>query len=53
MKHFLTAGLLLAGLSTATAQEQESAWFHDFDKAVEAAKAQDKDLLVDFTGSDW
>jgi len=28
-------------------------WFADFDKAVEAAKAQNKSLLVDFTGSDW
>ena len=28
-------------------------WFADFDKAVTAAKAAKKDLLVDFTGSDW
>ncbi|MCG3135795.1 MAG: hypothetical protein HMLKMBBP_03551 [Planctomycetes bacterium] len=31
----------------------EVEWFADYDKAVEAAKAQKKDLLVDFTGSDW
>lgn len=29
------------------------AWVEDFDKAVEQAKAEKKDLLVDFTGSDW
>lgn len=28
-------------------------WFADFDKAVEEAKKQKKDLFVDFTGSDW
>jgi hypothetical protein len=53
MKYLLTAGLLLAGLSTAEAQEHSSSWYADFDKAVEAAKADNKDLLVDFSGSDW
>lgn len=28
-------------------------WFADFDKAVAKAKAEKKDLFVDFTGSDW
>ena len=28
-------------------------WIGDFDKAVEIAKKENKDLLVDFTGSDW
>lgn len=28
-------------------------WYADFDKAVLAAKEAKKDLLVDFTGSDW
>lgn len=28
-------------------------WFGDFDKATERARAEKKDLLVDFTGSDW
>ncbi|MDP6850529.1 MAG: thioredoxin family protein [Planctomycetota bacterium] len=49
--------LLLAGLVLATpvfAQEDSHAdWFDDFDKAAAAAKAEGKDLLVDFTGSDW
>ena len=28
-------------------------WHQDYDKAVAAAKAEGKDMLVDFTGSDW
>ncbi len=31
----------------------ETVWVPDFDKAVAQAKAEKKDLLVDFTGSDW
>lgn len=53
MKKLLAVGLLFAGATTATAQEQESVWFADFDLAAAAAKEQGKDLLVDFTGSDW
>ena len=28
-------------------------WIADFDEAVKLAKAEKKDLFVDFTGSDW
>lgn len=28
-------------------------WYADFDEAVKVAKKEKKDLLVDFTGSDW
>lgn len=28
-------------------------WYADFDEAAKAAKAEGKDLFVDFTGSDW
>jgi thioredoxin-related protein len=31
----------------------EAKWEGDFDKAVAQAKKEHKDLLVDFTGSDW
>jgi thioredoxin-related protein len=31
----------------------EATWIADYDKAVEQAKKEKKDLLVDFTGSDW
>ena len=54
MRHFLYTGLLFAGLSTsAAAQEHDYAWSMDFDKAVQVAKTEGKDLLVDFLGSDW
>ena len=32
---------------------QDDAWISDFTKAKAQAKADKKDLLVDFTGSDW
>jgi len=48
------AAVTLGGLallsSPATADEL---WYDDFDAAAAAAKDQGKDLLVDFTGSDW
>lgn len=47
------AALTMAAAPLASAQETEQRWFADFDKAVEVAKAEGKDLLVDFTGSDW
>jgi hypothetical protein len=28
-------------------------WIEDFDEAAALAKKEGKDLLVDFTGSDW
>ena len=31
----------------------EAVWVGDYDKAVEIAKKEKKDLFVDFTGSDW
>ncbi|MEM9803156.1 MAG: thioredoxin family protein [Planctomycetota bacterium] len=31
----------------------DETWYDDFDAAVRAAEEQGKDLLVDFTGSDW
>jgi len=35
------------------AEVAELEWIADFDQAVLAARAANKDLLVDFTGSDW
>ncbi|MEO6597295.1 MAG: thioredoxin family protein [Planctomycetota bacterium] len=32
---------------------KDSLWFQDFAKAKAQAKAENKDLLIDFTGSDW
>ena len=42
--------LALAGPSL---QEHGSEWIADFDRAAALAREQKKDLLVDFTGSDW
>lgn len=43
------------GTATATVApvESEARWFADYDEAVLVAKKEGKDLLVDFTGSDW
>jgi len=49
-KLFVTA-LLLAFVSTAFSGE--SKWHTDYAKALEEAKAQNKVVLLDFTGSDW
>jgi len=43
------AALCLATLSSAGG----TAWFADFDLAQKEARKSGKDLLVDFTGSDW
>lgn len=55
MQNFF-APLALAGLTFLSAPASASVdenWIQDFDKAVAMAKEQKKDLLVDFTGSDW
>ena len=52
MKKTMLASLLLAltaSLSTAAGDE----WMTDFEAAKQKAAAENKDLLVDFTGSDW
>ena len=37
----------------ANAQNGAGGWLHEFDQAVAAAKRQGKDLLIDFSGTDW
>ena len=53
MKLSLPALALAAGALLAPSAAADETWFADSDKAAAAAKAQGKDLLVDFTGSDW
>ena len=62
MKAFLTvfaAAFVLIGAVAAQEEKKkeeahgDAVWIADFDKAVEQAKKDKKDLLVDFTGSDW
>ena len=38
---------------TATTFAAEANWLVDFEKATEMAKKEGKDMLLDFTGSDW
>jgi thioredoxin-related protein len=44
---------LCAGVLAAPAPASDEAWLTDFEVAKKTAAAQKKDLLVDFTGSDW
>ncbi|MCB9903864.1 MAG: thioredoxin family protein [Planctomycetes bacterium] len=44
---------LLATLTPTVQAAEGGRWIDDFDEAVKIAKAEHKDLLVDFTGSDW
>jgi thioredoxin-related protein len=47
----LLSAILL--LSVATSQAAEGEWLTDFAKAKSKAKAENKLILMDFTGSDW
>jgi thioredoxin-related protein len=51
IKNTLFSALLLG--MTATAFAAGDAWITDFEAAKKKAAAENKDLLVDFTGSDW
>jgi protein disulfide-isomerase len=44
---------LLAGFTVLLAQAAESDWMTDLPKALTKAKAENKQVLLDFTGSDW
>jgi thioredoxin-related protein len=44
---------LCAGLIAAHATAADEAWLTNFEAAKKAAAEQKKDLLIDFTGSDW
>ncbi|MCH2113242.1 MAG: thioredoxin family protein [Planctomycetes bacterium] len=50
---YTLSSLLLALPAQAQEETTTNNWYDDFDLAVAAAKDQGKDLLVDFTGSDW
>mgnify|MGYP002777886624 FL=1 len=46
-------GSIALTLASAPAPTDGGRWFADYDEAVKVAVAEKKDLLVDFTGSDW
>jgi len=51
---FVRSFALLAGaVFTSLAVAQEAQWIQNFAEAKAKAKAEKKDLLIDFTGSDW
>src|SRR5438093_216309 len=47
------AALVAIAASTASLLAQEAHWYTDYEKALEKAKAENKNVLLDFTGSDW
>jgi thioredoxin-related protein len=49
----LIYSVLAALLLSAGAAQAELQWLTDFKKAQEEAKANNKPLLIEFTGSDW
>jgi protein disulfide-isomerase len=52
MKTFLSI-LMLAALSSIASAATKEGWLDDLDKAKAQAKAENKKILLDFTGSDW
>ncbi|MEL6713293.1 MAG: thioredoxin family protein, partial [Planctomycetota bacterium] len=53
VRRTLLAGALTLSAAAAPAAASGDGWYADFDVAAEVAKKENKDLLVDFTGSDW
>ncbi len=45
--------LASAALITGAAHAADGTWLTDYNKALEQAKAENKAVLLDFTGSDW
>lgn len=53
MKNLATAILVALGLLGAVSARADSAWGTNYKKAQEEAKASNKLVLLNFTGSDW
>ncbi len=53
MRHSILAASLTTLLTLSAPAIAGGDWYADFDEAVAAAKESNKNLLVDFTGSDW
>ena len=53
MRLAVWAAAVALGVAPAAAAAQEVAKFKTIEKAVEAAQKDGKDIIVDFTGSDW
>ena len=53
MKSLLSAALLVCAFPVWVRAEAPKGWTDNYAQAVETARAEKKDLLLDFTGSDW
>ena len=53
MKRLIFAATLALGFSIASSARADPGWLTDYKKAQQEAKANDKLLLINFTGSDW
>lgn len=53
MRNLATATLVVLGLLGAVSARADSAWGTNYKKAQEEAKASNKLVLLNFTGSDW
>ena len=53
MKYFLLITLVLLAVAIPSHAVPPPGWTEDYAKAVEKARAENKNLLLDFTGSDW
>jgi thioredoxin-related protein len=49
----LLIGTVVSALACSKAAAQDEGWTSDMTAAMEQAKTEKKDLLLDFTGSDW
>lgn len=52
-RRYLAATLFLALAALPSTTAAADGWLHEFDEAVAAAKDQGKDILIDFSGTDW
>jgi thioredoxin-related protein len=53
MKAIIPVALIACALPLSVRAAAPKGWTDNYEKAVETAKAENKDLLLDFTGSDW
>jgi thioredoxin-related protein len=53
MKHLSFLALVLLAIAIPAHAAPPPGWMDDYAKAVEKAKTENKNLLLDFTGSDW
>jgi thiol-disulfide isomerase/thioredoxin len=53
LRHVSLVFLLLGCVALPALASADDNWLHEYDEAVTAAKQQGKDILIDFSGTDW